>query len=293
MLTWLIPSLIAFVTPPGAPAASTPGTVEGHVQYEATSVPMTYVYARETRPSPTGNEPPQVVILITDRPAPAEIVGSRQAYYAATREDRIRGILLVLARESSPPRLAVFAAGGWYDDTTVPDTFNEVELTALVRQRGIVSGRLRTRQARELGYGDEGIGPRRYALDLRFRTPIAPAPQPTEILTGAAARTSPQAAAALRSLQLLHSGSIADIRAQLAPDHPMHEALASAQGQALLRMARENLPAPQTYLQSVERVIVYGDEAVVVARDREGPSDVSLRRQGGEWKMARSPIPND
>jgi hypothetical protein len=53
------------------------------------------------------------------------------------------------------------------------------------------------------------------------------------------------------------------------------------------------VPAAETYLQSIQRVVVYGDEAIVVARDSGGTNRLSLRRDGGEWKLAASLIPDD
>ena len=292
MLSWLIRGLTALLATFGAAAAAAvPGTVEGTVHYDSNAVAMTHVVARETRPS--GTEPPQTVILITDRAAPAEIAGSRQAYYAAAREGRIRGLLIVIERPAEPPRLVIFAPGGGTDQTVLPDIFDRIELADFVRADGFVSGRLRSTEPREFNFGDDPNAPQTYALDLRFRVPVTPAPRPTETLTGDAARRSPQAAAALRALQLIHSGSLAEIRAQLMPDHPMWEALGSGSAENVLRIARENLPRPATYLQTVQRVVVFGDEAVVHARDAEGDIDVSLRRADGEWKMARSPISND
>jgi hypothetical protein len=149
-------------------------------------------------------------------------------------------------------------------------------------------------EAREFNRNaDSPDRPATYTVDVRFRVPVAAAPQPTQVLTGEAARRSPQAAAALGSLRLLRSGTPAQIRAQLHPSHPAWEGLGGERAQAILAMAREMLPPPATFLQSIQRLVVYGDEAVIIARDAEGTTDVSLRLEGGEWKLAASPIPND
>ncbi len=107
------------------------------------------------------------------------------------------------------------------------------------------------------------------------------------------ARSSEQVAAAVRALQLIHGGSAAEIAAQLVPGHPMAEQLAGPQAAQIMEMARELLPAPSAFVPTVERVIVFGDEAIVVARDRQGGTSVSLRRENGVWKMAPGPIPHD
>lgn len=114
----LLQGLIAIVTAWGiiTSPASAQGTAEGTVSYDSDRVKMTAAYARETRPSPTSDQPPPVVVLVTDRPAPAEIVASRQAYYAAARAGQIRGFLIVFETPSDKPRLAIFAPGGASDE---------------------------------------------------------------------------------------------------------------------------------------------------------------------------------
>src|SRR5689334_12804463 len=71
-------------------------SVSGTMQLDNETVTLTHVYARQSVPSPSDARPGHIIILMTDRPAPPEIRASRQAYYAAAREGRIRGALLVL-----------------------------------------------------------------------------------------------------------------------------------------------------------------------------------------------------
>lgn len=284
---------IAALVFPLAGAVAQPA-IEGTIRYDADSVPMTYVSARETRPSPDGNSQPQIVILIADRPAPADVAASRQAYYAAAREGRIRGLLIVLGPPSSEARLVIFARGGGVADVTLPDGFSRVELTDLNREGAWVSGRLRTTEPGEFESGGNGAGePANYTIDLRFRVAIAPAPTPSETLTGEAARRSVEAAAALRTLQLLRTGSPAGVRERLYPNQPIWAALGTAQAAAILARVRRTLPSPARFLQSIQRVVVYGDEALIFARDGGGSTTVSLRRDAGEWKLAAPWIPND
>jgi hypothetical protein len=253
---------------------------------------MTHVYARETRGSVGGTEPGQVKIVILDRAAPGRVAASQQAYIEAARAGQVQGVMLSLEPEDQV-RLALFVPGA-YDSTSVPDVFAQVELTDLVREGGWVSGRLRTTEPRE--FMADGVGPQTptsYTLDLRFRAPIEPAPRPTETLTGEAARRSPAVAAAMRELNLIRTGTLAEVRASFHPDHPVSEALADDRAAEILPMVREMLPEPAVFVQRIERVIVYGDEAFIVTRDQEGALTVSLRRVEGEWKIAPMPIAND
>ena len=112
--------------------------------------------------------------------------------------------------------------------------------------------------------------------------------QPTATLTGAAARASPIVAAATRSLQLIHSGAPEQVRAAMHPDHPMWQDLGSDQAAAILAIAREMLPQPSTFARSVERVVVYGDEAVVFARDK-----AVIRRRPGSRLACRELLSRD
>jgi hypothetical protein len=273
----------------GAAPAPAQGTVEGSLELAGERVPISHVYAREGRPRPGSGEPPDVIILMTDRPAPPEVVASRQAYYAAASTGRIRGALLVLQPD---PRFVLFAPGGSRVDTAVPDRLERLTLAALRRENGTVSGHLRMSEAGELAYGQAGA-PDSYRVDLRFSAPVAPAPQPREVLTGEAARNSPQAAMALRALRILQTGSVAELRAAFHPDHSIW-IMSSDDAAAILEIARLMLPAPETFLASIERILVYDDAALVVARDADGGGTiVSLRRDGDAWKFADAPIAND
>jgi hypothetical protein len=277
-----------FLVLAGAAPAPAQGIVEGSLRLADERVPITHVYARESRPKPGSDEAPHVIILMTDRPAPPEIVASRRAYYAAAREGRIRGALLVLEPE---PRFVLFAPGGAYVDTAVPDFFDRLTLSGLRGENGTVSGHLQMSEAGDLDDGEAGA-PDSYRVDLRFSAPVAPAPQPGEVLTGDAARNSPQAAMPLRALQIIQTGSIADLRAAFHPDHPIWT-MRDDDTAEILRMAREMLPAPDTFLQSIERILVYDDAALVIARDSDRETTASLRRDGDAWKFADGPIPND
>jgi hypothetical protein len=288
----LLAFVLAALPAPPAAAQNQP-TVEGTIAYDAATIPMTYVSARETRPLPDRDDPPQVVILIADRPAPPDIAGSRQAYYRAAREGRIRGLLISL----EPPdetRLAIFAPGGGSADVALPDPFSRIELTDFRREGAWVSGHVRTIEPGEFDGGEGRAGePTHYAIDLRFRVPVAPAPVPSEMLTGEAARRSPQAAAALRGLELIRTGTPEQIRSALDPDHPAWAGLGGAQAAAILAAMRRGMPSPATLLQSIERVAIYGDEAIVVERNGGDTIRIFLRRDAGIWKLAAAPIPND
>lgn len=285
---WLARAVaMAFLFLVGAVPALAQGSVEGSLELAGERVPITHVYAREGRPRP--GETPHVIILMTDRPAPPEVAASRRAYHAAASEGRIRGALLVLEPD---PRFVLFAPGGAYVDTAVPDIFDRLTLSDLRRENGAVSGHLRMSEAGELDYGEAGA-PASYRIDLRFTAPIAPAPQPREVLTGAAARSSPQAAMALRGLEIIRTGSLDEMRAAFHPDHPVSTLPSGDEAVAILEAARRFLPAPDTFLQSIESITVYDDAAMVFARDRDGDSRVYLRRDGDAWKFVDAPIAND
>lgn len=279
----------------GVPAwAQSQSSVEGAVTYDAQRVAMTQVYARESRGSPSSTEPPKVVILFADRPAPAKVIGSRQAYYDAATAGEIRGFLLTLDGTPNRAALAIFAQGGAHDDSFVPDVFEEVELIGLKREGAVVSGHLRTKEPQRFSFDvEDPEKPPTYAIDVTFRVPIVLAPKPTQVLTGEAARISEPVAVAHRSLQLIAAGSIAELKTIMMPNHPAFEGLEGPDAKQVLAMARQLLPSPATFKQSVERVILFGDEAVVVSKDKDGSSSVTLRRDGGTWKMAPAPMPGD
>ena len=170
--------------------------------------------------------------------------------------------------------MVILAPGGGVADTRLPDPFERIALTDLVREGGFVSGRLRTAEPVEFVGGGGGPGePAHYAVDLRFRAAIVPAPRPTEVLTGEAARRSEQAAVAVAGLRLIHGASaaeLAQLRARLHPEQPPWPGLDGDEAEAILAVARRALPSPAAFQRSIERVIVYGDDAIVVGRDSGG-----------------------
>jgi hypothetical protein len=286
LLFFLAPLLVVAVPP-----AAAQGMIEGTLQIGSDTVPLTHVYARESVPRPGSDEAAHVIILMTDRPAPPEVQASRRAYYAAAREGRIRGALLVLEPD---PRFVLFAPGGAQIDTEVPDVFERISLSDLRRDGASVSGQLQMTEADELPFGDDG-STFIYRVDARFSAPVVAAPRATATLTGMAARDSPQAQAAERILEVIHRGSVAEVQRVLLADHPAWSQLGSGDVEFALAMMREFLPAPATFRQSIERITVYDDLAVISARDADGitTTTVSLRRVGDEWKMAQTPIAND
>ena len=287
-LTRMRRGLVFLLILAAAPVAAQ-GTVEGHLELDGERVPITHIYAREGVPSAASSEPGHVIILMTDRPAPPEVRASREAYYAATREGRIRGALLVLEPE---PRFALFARGGYYASTRVPDTFEELTLSGLRREGGTVSGRLQRSEPGELLFGS-GDGPTTYRVDLSFSAPIEPASRPAATLTGAAARSSPQAAAVTRALAAIHAGNVTEARAAFHPDHPAQDALRGEEAEEILARTSASLPPPATYLQLIREIRVYEDNAVIVAVDRGIDISFTVLRDGDEWKLDRVPIPND
>lgn len=277
---------LAFAT---APSAQAQDSVTGTMQLDNETVTLTHVYARQSVPSPSDTRPGHVIILMTDRPAPPEIRASRQAYYAAAREGRIRGALLVLEPD---PRFVLFAPNGSYTDTAVPDVFDRIALSNLQRSATTVSGQLRTSEPGNLDFGEPG-SPATYRIDARFSAAITPAPQPQQTLSGDAARNTPQAAAAAESLRVIHNGTVADILAVLHSGYEMRAMLEGERSQEILQLARQMLPQPDRFLQTIQRMVVYDDLTIITADDGEGDVTVSLRRDGDSWKLARGPIAND
>ena len=287
-------AIVGFLALGIARPALADGTVSGEIRYDGQPVAVTHVYARETRSSPGEDQPPRIIVLMTDRAAPTEVIASKQAYYAAARSGPLRGLVLTFEKPSDNARAAIFAPGGAYDDTTVPGIFEDITLTGTSRVNGMIGGHLKTTKPIEFDLdADSAPSPLTYEIDVRFSAPVVPASRPDAVLTGAAARGSEQAAAALAALKLVRTGTLAEVMAQLAPGHPLREGLDGGQGTALLELARAVLPDPATFLATVQRIEVYGDEAIVSATDVEGRSTVALRRADGTWKLARTPIADD
>lgn len=271
-----------------APGAAQ-GTVEGNLQLGDETVPISHVYARQARPSAASSEPGPVIVMLTDRAPPPEVRASRRAFSAAVREGRLRGALLLLEPE---PRFVLLAPGDIQVDTRLPDVFERLTLSDLRQENGTVSGRLQMTEPDELPVGDDGET-FTYRVDARFSVPVEPAPRPTATLTGEAARSSPEAEAALRLLQVVHSGSLAEVQAALHPGHSSLRQLSGEEAQFALAVAREFMPAPATFRQSIEQIRIYGDHAVLAARDGDVTTTIAIRRDGETWKLAEVPAAND
>lgn len=267
--------------------------VSGTMIVDRAVVLITYVSARVARTRPSSDEPGDIKILLLDRvPTPA-VAASQQAYIAAGQGGELPGVLLSLRGNSSEGRLISFQ-GSAELDTSVPDIFQRVLLSDVIRQGRVISGRLHTVEPLEFdGGGGEAGDPRSNALDLRFRVDVEPAPLATATLTGADARRSAPVAAAIRSLHALHEGSAADFVREVEADHPLAAQFSSAPAPALLAMIRRQLPPPQAFAASVRQMILFNDEAIVSAGGGGDQITVSLRRRDGVWRLAPNPIPND
>ena len=123
-----------------------------------------------------------------------------------------------------------------------------------------------------------------------FRVPISPAPQPSEVLSVEAARNSPQTASALRTLQLIKAGNVAEVREQLLPGHPVWRELETDQSGASLKMAREICLTPPLFVGSVQRVLVYRDDAIIVARHSEATQRFRFGATTASGNLRRPPF---
>ncbi len=161
-------------------AAAAQNMVEGTLRLDERLVPLTHVYARETRPPPTRDEGPNIIILMTDRPAPPRVIATSQAFYRAAEAGTIGGVLLMLEGRDARPRVVIAAPGGGRSDTILPDSFERLALRDFARVGGTASGHIVSAEPSYLDGGAPGT-PDRASVDLSFRTVIAPAPQPSRV----------------------------------------------------------------------------------------------------------------
>ena len=287
-LVRLILSMAACLFALAAPATAQ-GTIEGSLQLDSETVPLTHVYARQAAPGAGSGGRGNVIILMTDRPAPPEVQASRRAYDAAAGEGRIRGALLVLEPE---PLFVLVAAGGNQVRTPLPDALEHIALSDLRLEDGRVSGRLQMAEPDQLSAGDNGET-FTYRINATFDAPIDLGAQPTATLTGEAARSSAEARAAVRLLEVIRTGSVADVQRSVEPRNQSWSQMSAEDAAMAVAMIQAFVPDPATFLQSIQEIRLYGDLASIAAREGDVTTTLSIRRVGDQWMLTQGPVPND
>jgi hypothetical protein len=121
---------------------------------------------------------------------------------------------------------------------------------------------------------------------LRFSAPVTQEPAITADLKGKAAVDSPQVKSMRARAQAMTKGDSATV-AKLSTDSENHQLEAAvaqlgAQAQGMMREAGRNILPTLT---TVERVVVRGDHAVVIFKNKESWQDMALVE--GQWKTGK------
>jgi hypothetical protein len=258
-------------------------TIDHAVAYE-------YLIPEELRGNPSGNH--RLHILLGDRPAAPQAAADEGAFLRAVQGKGLRRLYLEIdLPDLQWNRISVARPDGEVESTGLGLDGSEFMLSGVTVEAGMVSGRVRTTMRIELP--DRGDGAIRYAFDIRFSAPIARAPIPTQRLSGAEARNSPQAAALIAMAELLTSNDLARIRSGLHPRLPFAQGLRTgdAAARAAVAQARKLVGSPAALRAGIRHVLVYGDRAVVVTRGAEGDGRLVVERENGAWVVAAQDQP--
>lgn len=244
-----------------------------------------YYIPEELRGNPSGNH--RLHILLSDRAAPPDAASDEGSFLRAAQTTGLRGVYLEIDLPDQVwQRISLTRPNGEVEGTGLGLDGTEFQLSGLTLEGDTVSGRVRTVQPRQLP--DWGDGAVAYTFDVQFRGAIARAARPTERLSGAAARASPQAAAVVAVAELIAAGDLARLRAGLHPRLPFAGALRGSDrdARAAVRQAGRFIGSPAALRTNIQHVLVYGDRAIVVSRDGEGSGRFVVERENGAWMMA-------
>lgn len=302
MRNLLIGTVAAFVlSSPGWAQELVPGTATGQLVVGEQTFPLAYSYvlAEDDVENNRSNGPQKSIsILLTDVPVAGK---DRHDYFklaVAAREKQLHAVQLKYdPKTKSLYNVTVFAirpgAKEQPQNISLSGAGASYPLESFTIAGGIASGSARMAKPGEIlsfEAADEKAPPRTYTYSATFRATVENPPPVTAILTGSAAKASPQVALATRFFAASHAGNIAEVR-KMTLVNPEFETMIQAQGvKKVKEMLKMFSPAPAEFAKIAKKVIVRGDRAVVIAGNTKaetGELRLKVVLVNGKWVVSQ------
>jgi hypothetical protein len=133
---------------------------------------------------------------------------------------------------------------------------------------------------------EESNPPKNFTYRITFRAPIWKPEPVTANLTGKEARESPQVAAVVALFTAAHAGDITAVRRHSMPNPALEEFIKTEGEEKAKEMMKQSTPDPKTFPSEVQKVIVRGKTATVIAVDAQKiTSRLKLILDGQDWKI--------
>lgn len=278
-----------------------PGTATGQLVVGDQTFPLvhSYVFAVDDVESDRSSGPQKYLsILFTDVPVPEK---GRHDYFkisTAAREKQLHAVQLSYDPKTKELfNVTVFAirpgAKEMPQNISLSGAGASYPLENFSIAGGIASGTASMAKPGEIMSFDEGsekAPPRTYTYTVTFRAKIENPPPVTAVLTGKAAKTSPQVVLATRFFAACYNGNFAEIR-RLATPEPDMEKMLKEQGAAKVKeMLKMFSPSPAEFAKMTKKVVVRGDSATVIAGDtksKSGELRIKAIRTNGKWVISK------
>ncbi|MBC8136387.1 MAG: hypothetical protein H8F28_10920 [Fibrella sp.] len=301
----MIPAAV-WAAPVQTPAAAgvqdlAPGTANGQLVVGDQTFPLVYSYvlAVDDVENERSNGPQKSIsILLTDVPVTKE---GRHDYFSlasAAREKQLHAVQLKYdPKTRSLYNVTVFAIRPGAKETpqniSLSGSGISYKLEPFSVVGGIASGTALMTEPGEITTFDmdsPDAPPRPYTYTVTFRATVEnPAPM-TALLTGKAAKDSPQVALATRFFGAAYAGNIAEIRRLSMPEPRMEKMIKEEGVVKVKQMLKLFAPSPAEFAKMTKKVIVRGDSATIIAGDtkaKTGELRIKAIRTNGKWVVSK------
>jgi hypothetical protein len=290
--------LIAFVLllamPLRAQEAAKPG-IEGQLLVEGKTIPFTHVYAYKHDNAEGIYDSAKIIkILLADSAVPPNTLHSVFRPMELVRQGKLHGILL----EVDPAKSEGFSGRLLYEwkDKNIPApsftvlNHEEHRFTDFKFADGWVSGTVRMTKPDEHGSFEVDGKPVTYQYNATFRVKVEAPPPVTATLTGEKARSSPLVKPILAYHAAGKRGDMAAIRKIAPPEmlqrfEEMKKQMGEKEAMKMFREFWKNAPPTETLRKQITKIVVRGDRASVIVKEKDGTSWMTLVRQNGVWKL--------
>jgi hypothetical protein len=166
----------------------------------------------------------------------------------------------------------------------------EHRFTELKYAGGWLSGTVRTTKPAAISSFEAEDKPLTYQYQATFRVRVETPPPVTATLTGAQARSSPQVKVVMEYYAAGKRGDMAALRRLSPPEmfqrfEDMKKQVGEKEAAKMFNEFWKQQPAPEIYRKMVTKVVVRGDLATIVIKEKDGTSWLTMKRQNGVWKL--------
>jgi hypothetical protein len=288
----MVTALLAVFTAPALADIAVPAIVEGTLNVDERTTPLTHGYAKyEVKLKEIAldeNQLESIQIVLVDRELPANAALADGPKHMLAMDGKLRGIVLTI----NMPKGELAHGRLLLPEAEKPISFSIIGSSEAYVLEGftftdnIAEGRVRTAAPESFPEFGGADGPKTYAFAASFRIPVRPAAAVTQTLTGEAAKNSEPAKLAIAVEQAMRKKDAARMRSMMRPDDPMLAILDTPEGKRVMAMMASMSLDAKARRAAINKVVFMGDQAVVVSKVKGGWDAVHMAKVGDAWKLS-------